>query len=44
MPGTACHDDRAVNLDLTPDDLREIHEAASDIDVQGARIRKRSRP
>ena len=27
----------AVNVELTPDDLREIDEAASEIDVQGAR-------
>jgi aryl-alcohol dehydrogenase-like predicted oxidoreductase len=27
----------AVNVELTPDDLREINEAASEIDVQGAR-------
>ena len=27
----------AVNVELTPEDLREIDEAASEIDVQGAR-------
>jgi hypothetical protein len=27
----------AVNVELTPNDLREIEEAASEIDVQGAR-------
>ena len=27
----------AVNVEFTPEDLREIEEAASEIDVQGAR-------
>ena len=27
----------AVNVELTPNDLREIEEAASEIDVKGAR-------
>ena len=30
-----------VSVELTPDDLREIDEAASEIDVQGARYPKK---